>query len=102
MANPPPIAPNTFCALTFSAAPRNGAILGLGLVRLAIGGELYAIVLVPEKTGAALVVAGIGTRPILTACKVAVAIAGAPGTDPVTGLAGAGVFVMKVTCGTVT
>jgi hypothetical protein len=53
-------------------------------------------VLVPEKTGAALVGAGMGTSPTL---GVAVAVGGAPDWVQLTG---AGVLVMNVTCGTVT
>lgn len=68
IASPPPIAPNTFFALTFSAAPKNVAILAGALVKLATGTLLNAIVLVPAKKGAALVAAGMGTKPTLTAC----------------------------------
>ena len=57
-----------FWELTLSAPPVNVAMLAVGLVKLATGRLLYDTVLVPEKTGAALVTgAGIGTSPTLTA-----------------------------------
>ena len=53
--------------MIFSAAPRNVATLALGLVKLATGRDENDIVLVPENAGAALVDAGMGTKPMLKA-----------------------------------
>ena len=58
-------------------------------------------VLVPENAGAALVAAGMGTRPMLKAWEVPVVSGEAPFCWPLN-VAAAGALVMKVTCGTVT